>query len=250
MKKTKLTRFVAAGLLACAALLVTPRPAPAVLGVGDTVFDPTMYATQLVQLGEEVSTVSNLAQQLSYEIQNTTGGSAGIWKSNQTLLTNLGGLISEQQGLSYSVRGLAQQFQQLYPGYNVTSVTGVQSPQASVATTLNTLNGALQSAQSQAQNFTAEQTALQSLELKNQTAAGNLQAVQTGNEIALAQVQQIQMLRQLVMAMMNSENTAASSQVNNQTQSQLTAQAIIAAPPQVAGMPNFRNATTSASPPQ
>jgi P-type conjugative transfer protein TrbJ len=108
----------------------------------------------------------------------------------------------------------------------------VQSPQASVATTLNTLNGALQSAQSQAQNFTAEQTALQALELKNQTAVGNLQAVQTGNEIALAQVQQIQMLRQLVMTMMNSENTAAGSQVNNQTQSQLGALAIIGAAPQ------------------
>jgi P-type conjugative transfer protein TrbJ len=236
MKITKLTRFVAAALVAVAGLLITPTRAPALFGVGDTVFDPTMYATQLVQLGEEVSTVSNLAQQLSYEIQNTTGGSAGIWKSNQTLLTNLGGLISEQQGLSYSVQGLAQQFQQLYPGYNVTAITGVQSPQASVATTLNTLNGALQTAQSQAQNFTNEQTALQSLELKNQTAAGNLQAVQTGNEIALAQVQQIQMLRQLVMTMMNSENTAAGSQINNQTQSQLGALAIIGAAPQVSAV--------------
>jgi P-type conjugative transfer protein TrbJ len=57
--------------------------------------------------------------------------------------------------------------------------------------------------------------------VKNQTAIGNLQAVQTGNEIALAQIQQIQMLRQLVMAMMNSQNTAAANQLNNQTQSQL-----------------------------
>jgi type IV secretion system protein TrbJ len=248
MKMTKLTRFVAAGLLACAALLVTPRRAAALFGVGDTVFDPTMYATQLVQLGEEVSTVSNLAQQLSYEIQNTTGGSAGSWSSNQTLLTNLGGLISQQQGLSYSVQGLAQQFQQLYPGYNVTAITGVQSPQASVATTLNTLNGALQSAQSQAQNFTAEQTALQSLELKNQTAVGNLQAVQTGNEIALAQVQQIQMLRQLVMAMMNSENTAAGSQVNNQTQSQLATQAFFGAPAQISGVAQALQPSTTPPP--
>ena len=46
------------------------------------------------------------------------------------------------------------------------------------------------------------------------------------NEIALAQVQQIQMLRQLVMAMMNSQNTAAANQLNSQTQSQLAAQAI------------------------
>ncbi len=45
------------------------------------------------------------------------------------------------------------------------------------------------------------------------------------NEIALAQVQQIQMLRQLVMAQMNSQNTAAANQLNSQTQSQLAAQA-------------------------
>ena len=163
-------------------------------------------------------------------VKNTTGGGAGIWQSNQNLLDNLGGLISEQQGLSYTFEGLAQQFQQLYPGYNVTSTPGAQSPQASVDTTLNTLNGALQSAQDQAQNFRAEQTTLQSLELKNQTAIGNLQAVQVSNEIALAQVQQIQMLRQLVMAEMNSQNTAAANQLNSQTQSQLAAQAFLGAP--------------------
>ena len=116
-------------------------------------------------------------------IKNTTGGGAGIWKSNQSLLDNLGGLISEQEGLSYSLDGLAQQFQQLYPGYKVTTTPGAQSPQASVDTTLNTLNGALQSAQNQAQNFAAEQTTVESLEFKNQTAIGNLQAVQVSNEI-------------------------------------------------------------------
>ncbi len=63
------------------------------------------------------------------------------------------------------------------------------------------------------------------------TINGNLQAVQVSNEIALAQVQQIQMLRQLVMAEMNSQNTAAANQLNSQTQSQLGALAIIGAPP-------------------
>jgi P-type conjugative transfer protein TrbJ len=229
-------------------LLALPALAGAFLGVGDTVFDPTMYATQLEQLGQETAIVTNLAQQLSYAVQNTTGGSAGVWASNQTLLTNLGGLISEQQGLSYTVSNLAQQFQQLYPGYSVTGTPSVTSPQASVDTTLNTLNGALQSAQSQAQNFTAEQTALQTLELKNQTAIGNLQAVQTGNEIALAQVQQIQMLRQLVMALTNSENTVAANQVNSQTQSQFSSMAFFGAAPisSVAGL----NQPSMTPPPQ
>jgi P-type conjugative transfer protein TrbJ len=212
-------------------LLALPAVARGQFGGTTIVFDPQMFARQLSQLNQETAAVSNLAQQLSYAVQNTTGGSAGVWASNQTLLSNLGGLISEQEGLSYTVSNLAQQFQQLYPGYNVIGIPSAESPQASVDTTLNTLNGALQSAQAQAQNFAAEQTTLSTLELKNQTAIGNLQAVQTGNEIAMAQVQQIQMLRQLVMALTNSENTVAANQVNNQTQSQLAALAIIGGPP-------------------
>ena len=46
------------------------------------------------------------------------------------------------------------------------------------------------------------------------------------NELALAQVQQVQMLRQLVMAEMNSQNMAAANQVNAQVQSNLAAQAV------------------------
>jgi P-type conjugative transfer protein TrbJ len=213
------------------------------------VFDPQVFARQLLQLQQETATVTSLAQQLQYLIRNTTGGSAGLWQSNENLLVNLGGLISEQQGLSYTFGGLAQQFQQLYPGYNVTNTLGAQSPQASVDTTLNTLNGALQSAQSQAQDFQAEQTALQTLELKNQTAVGNLQAVQTGNEIALAEVQQIQLLRQLVMAEMNSQNTSAANQLNSRTQSQLAALAIVGAPPSAAVSGLYQQAG-STPPPQ
>jgi type IV secretion system protein TrbJ len=87
-----------------------------------------------------------------------------------------------------------------------------------VETTLNTLNGALASAQAQAQNFQSEQATLQHLEFRNQTAIGNLQAVQVSNEIALAQVQQVQLLRQLVMTEMNSQNLAAANQLNIQVQ--------------------------------
>jgi P-type conjugative transfer protein TrbJ len=209
---------------------LAPLTAHALFGAGDVVFDPSLFSRQLEQLRQETATVTNLAEQLKYIIKNTTGGGAGVWKSNQSLLDNLGGLISEQEGLSYTFEGLASQFQQLYPGYQVTTTPGAQSPQAYVDTTLNTLNGALASAQAQAQNFVAEQTNLSGLELKNRTAIGNLQAIQVSNEIALAQVQQVQLLRQLVMAEMNSQNTAAANQLNAQVQSNLAAQAIKSAP--------------------
>jgi P-type conjugative transfer protein TrbJ len=223
-------------------------PARAQFGGGtQIVFDPQMFARQFEQLQQETATVTDLAQQLQYMIRNTTGGGAGVWQSNQNLLTNLGNLINEQEGLSYTVQGLSQQFQQLYPGYNSASIAGVQSPQASVETTLNTLNGALASAQAQAEDFQAEQALLQNLELKNQTAVGRLQAIQVGNEIALAQVQQVQMLRQLMMATMNSQNVAAANQVNNQTQSKLEAQAFFSAPASPGTPDAFQ---TAPSPPQ
>ncbi|MBF6569374.1 MAG: hypothetical protein IVW54_10940, partial [Candidatus Binataceae bacterium] len=191
MKWTKRSRRLLAILATLACLFGRPVPAHALFGVGDVVFDPTMYASQLQQLQQETATVTNLAQQLQYMAKNTAGGGAGVWQSNQNLLNNLGNLINEQEGLSYTAQGLTQQFQQLYPAYNTANTAGVQSPQTTAETTLNTLNGALASAQAQAQDFQAEQASLQGLELRNQTAVGRLQAIQVGNEIALAQVQQV-----------------------------------------------------------
>lgn len=78
--------------------LALPTEAHALFGVGDVVFDPTMYASQLQQLQQETTQVTTLAQQLQYMVKNTTGGNAGLFQSNQGLLTNLGDLITEQQG--------------------------------------------------------------------------------------------------------------------------------------------------------
>jgi type IV secretion system protein TrbJ len=230
MNTKRFSRFAPIVLVAIGWLMLSSVPAHALFGAGDVVFDPTMYASQLQQLQQETATVTNLAEQLQYVVKNTTGGGAGVWQSNQNLLTNLGNLINEQEGLSYTVQGVTQQFRQLYPGFGTSTTAGVQSPESTAETTLNTLNGALASAQAQAQNFEAERASLQTLELKNQTSIGNLQAVQVGNEIALAQVQQVQMLRQLVMVEMNSQNIAAANQVNSQIQSNLEMRAMFSAP--------------------
>jgi P-type conjugative transfer protein TrbJ len=210
--------------------LIFVTPAYAIFGVGDVVFDPTMFASQLQQLAQETATVQNLAEQLQYVIKNTTGGSAGVWASNSGLLNNLGNIINQQEGLSYTVQGLSTAFQQYYAGYAVPSVAGVQSSLASGAITLNTLNGTLASVQAQAQNFGVEQASLSNLELKNQTAMGNLQAVQVSNELAMAQVQQIQMLRQLVMAQTNAQNVVAANSISTQQQQQMEGVGWVVAP--------------------
>src|SRR6202167_1174661 len=123
-------------LAAVVLCLTLPARARAQFCGSQIVFDPNMFARQLQQLQQETATVTNLAQQLQYAIKNTTGGGAGVWQSNQNLLTNLGDMINQQEGLSYTFQGLTQQFQQLYPGYNAASTAGVQRPQTPSETAL------------------------------------------------------------------------------------------------------------------
>ena len=220
-------------LLVLVLLFITPRRAYAQFGGGtQIVFDPSMFARQLQQLRQETQTVANEAQQLQYMIKNTTGGYAGVWQSSQSMLDELGGLIQDQGGLSYTLGDLQTQFQQRFPGYAVAQNPDQQEAR-NIATTLNTLNGTLADAQSQARNFANEQAEFAQLEGMNRTATGRLQAIQVGNEIALQQAQQIQMLRQLVVAMINAQNVAAANAVNRQAVEDASAQRWLSAGPTV-----------------
>jgi len=211
------------GRAACVFLVMVLQTAPAwaQFGGAQVVFDPSMFARQLNQLQQETAAVQTLAAQLQYAVQNTTGGGAGLWRSNQGLLTNLGNIVAEQQGLSYTLSNLSSEFKRIFPGY-VASQSGNVAPQAAqgFTSTLNTLNGTLQAAAAQAQDFQAEQATLTALEAKNQGAVGRMQAIQVGNEIALQQVQQLQMLRQLMVAMINAQNVVAANQVSQAAQAQ------------------------------
>lgn len=240
MKRKRFFEFLSTIVVAIAWLSFTCVPAHALFGAGDVVFDPTMYASQLQQLQQETQTVRTEAQQLQYMIRNTTGGYAGVWQSSRSMLDELGGIIEQQGGLSYTLSNLQAQFQQQFPGYTVPSNPNQQEA-SNIATTLNTLNGTLAAAQLQAQNFANEQAQLTGLEGMNKTAAGNLQAIQVGNEIALQQVQQIQMLRQLVVSMINAQNVTAANAVNRQAAEDASTQQWLSAGPTIPFSPTMPN---------
>ena len=223
-------RAITAAAMFLALSLSTPTRAQ--FGGTQTVFDPAMFARQFQQLQQETQALATEAQQLQYMIKNTTGGYAGTWQSNQSMLDELGGLIQQQGGLSYSLGNLQSQFQRQFPGYTVPKNPDQQEA-TNIATTLNTLNGTLADAQSQAQNFANEQAQFAQLEGMNRTATGRLQAIQVGNEIALQQAQQIQMLRQLVVAMINAQNVTAANAINRQAAEDASTQQWLTAGPTV-----------------
>jgi P-type conjugative transfer protein TrbJ len=195
-------RGIVAASLVIGLMLIDTRPARAQFGGSCgcpvIVSDPQMYGRQGEQLTQE-GRIADLAA------QNTTAGDAGLWQSQLGFLNSLGGAMSESGGLCYAAPNAAQQFKADFPGAAAPPVNAAQQMRQLAALTLGTLGGALAVAQRQAAHFQYEDQQLAALESKNASVSGRLQAAQVTNEILLAQAQQLQLIRQLLITLINAE---------------------------------------------
>jgi P-type conjugative transfer protein TrbJ len=162
------------------------------------VSDPQMYGRQGEQLAQETR-IADLAA------QNTATGDSGLWQSQLGFLNSLAGAMSSSGGLCYASPNAAQQFKADFPGAAAPPVNAAQQMRQLAAITLGTLAGALAVAQQQAAHFQYEDQQLAALEAKNAGVTGRLQAAQVTNEILLAQTQQLQLIRQLLITLINAE---------------------------------------------
>ncbi|MGO9059216.1 MAG: hypothetical protein ACLQU2_17780 [Candidatus Binataceae bacterium] len=162
------------------------------------VSDPEMYGRQGAQLAQETH-VADLAA------QNTAGGDSGTWRSQFGLLSALGSTMMQSGGLCYAAPNATQQFRVDFPGAVPPPVNAAQHMQQLASITLGTLDGALGVAQQQASHFQWEDQEFAALEAKNAGVTGRLQAIQVSNEILLVQAQQLQLLRQLLITLINAE---------------------------------------------
>ena len=175
------------------------------------VTDPQMYGRQAEQLIQETR-IADLAA------QNTTTGDSGLWQSQIGFLNGLGSTMSQSNGLCYASPNAAQQFKADFPGTAPPPVNAAQHMQQLAALTLGTLAGALGVAQQQAAHFQYEDQQLAALEGRNAGVTGRLQAAQVTNEILLAQAQQLQLLRQLLITIINAEAVYQGAQLNSDVQ--------------------------------
>ena len=198
-----------------AVLLVAVRPARAqfggTCGCPVIVSDPQMYGRQGEQLIQETR-IADLAA------QNTTGGDSGLWQSQLGFLNGLGSTMTQSGGLCYASPNAAQQFKADFPGAAPPPVNAAQHMQQLAALTLGTLGGALGVAQQQAAHFQYEDQQLAALEAKNAGVTGRLLAAQVTKEILLAQTQQLQLMRQLLITLINTEAVYQGARLNSDVQ--------------------------------
>ena len=175
------------------------------------VSDPEIYGRQGDQLTEETRTADLAAQ-------NTTTGDAGLWQSQLGFLNGLSSTMGQSGGLCYASPNAAQQFNADFPAAAPPPLNATQHMQQLASLTLGTLDGALGVAEQQAAHFRYEDQQLAALEARNASVSGRLQAAQVTNEILLAQAQQLQLMRQLLITLINAEAVDRGARLSTDTQ--------------------------------
>jgi hypothetical protein len=188
------------------------NPARAQLAVSDspveantTVIASTVGGISNQQLPAIITQDTITAQSL------TMPGGAGRFQSQ------LGYLNSLMQTMGTGIAD-AQSFAATYPGWVDFGPNAAATAAQITNQTLTTYADAISVAQTQATNFSAEDTHFQALEACNAASVSVLQAIQCGNEINLAAAQQTQELRQLEITHIILEAVNHGEQLNEKSQ--------------------------------
>ena len=160
---------------------------------------------QIVQEATQVEQLNNVIQQVQQGFQSLYNQALNLKNVGQdptqnlnALLNNLISTAGQASSLSYAGQNITAQFQQLYPAWQPGQDYGQQYQNWNNTTQTNMQNE-LTAAGLQAQNFQNETDALNSGKQLSQSASRRLQAIQAGNQISSMLVQQLQLLRQLVL---------------------------------------------------
>lgn len=156
------------------------------------------YQTMLTNLMR--LTPSNLLGQASQQLWQDQGMAQAF--------SNLRKIVVNGQNIAYTMANMDSQFKNMHPGYgNFGSGTDFfKAYQMWSDNTLGQVKNAVAMVTTHSENFATEEGMVQELANASNSAQGQLQAVQAGNQIGVAMVGQMQKLRQLQMAQMQAQN--------------------------------------------
>ena len=194
-------RSLFAGGAACGVVLL-PRPARA--GV------PGAFATEWTQILNKIQLLESYirqGEQLRQEIlmvldaaKNTAQLPFQVFGPIAAQIGSLHAVVRQVQGLAYSMANLDQEFANRFKGYGYRPEQWFREYQTWSATTLDTTLGTLKAANLQAVDMASEEGILTQLRNMSTTSDGRLKATEVGLQLTEQIVQQMQKLRQIMLA--------------------------------------------------
>lgn len=159
--------------------------------------------TMLKQLANQAQQLKTQISQYDNMITNSKGVSQNVWGNAMGDLQRINALFQNSKALAYSAKSLDAQFANRYQGYKgyLSGKVNLQNKyqQWSQEANDNALY-ALKAAGAQNMAFQDENALMQQLQAMSGSAEGRMQAMQIANMMAAQNIQQIQKLRQLLMA--------------------------------------------------
>ncbi|MGC0153558.1 P-type conjugative transfer protein TrbJ [Chromobacterium vaccinii] len=180
--------------------MVSPAFAGSVAGTGGST-----EVTQILNNMELINT--NLQQAKQVEIALRQAATLGNipWSQTSQSLIQLGQVVNKGMALGYELGGLEDRFKSVYKDYGAADKWKGAFGNWS-RSTRDSIMGSLRASGLQAQDFQTEAGLMDNLRSMSGSAAGQMQAVQAGNAIAVEMVGQMQKLRQLSVAQNQAHN--------------------------------------------
>ncbi|MEJ2116614.1 MAG: P-type conjugative transfer protein TrbJ [Alphaproteobacteria bacterium] len=158
------------------------------------------------QLRQQVTIAQQTLQQYQNMVTNTQGLDTQLWSNALGEIKKITALLKQAKSLSFASGNLDERFAKKYDDYKTYGAQTLdddafdakyrQWSEDTNESVLATLKAAgLQSGQIEG----AEDAYLRTLETRAETVEGRMQALQLGNQIALATARQMQKLRQLIL---------------------------------------------------
>ncbi|NQY75521.1 MAG: P-type conjugative transfer protein TrbJ [Candidatus Margulisbacteria bacterium] len=163
---------------------------------------------------QEAQQIANQLQALQNMINNSMNFPNQIWGNSMNQMVQLSSIVRTGQSLAYSVSNLDAVFQGKFKGYShyQRNKMGVNGYRRQYKTWTDTIRATMKAANLQHQQFGQEEVVVKQLERMSETSKGRMQAIQTGNQIAVQEVRQLQKLRQLMMSQMQMQASFLASQ--------------------------------------
>lgn len=211
-------------------------PAPTFAGGGG--FAGALEPTQLLNNAELIDVALSEAENLAYTIrqyeimyENFKNLPNHIKQQAMADLQHLAQIVSTGRAVSYNSGQIDEDYRREHRDFdyyaNRDRGPGGQRDhdfysdryQQWAETNHDSVRGALRAAGLQAQQFYDEDAALRAVENQMESAAGTRQLLQAGGSVAAMQVEQLQKLRQLVMAQMQLQTAQAGGEIDRQAES-------------------------------
>lgn len=221
MKKIKLISGLVASLLSFQANAVF-------------VYDPLNYGQNAAsayslakQVQQSIQQTKHQFEQLSKIKDNMKNLSQFHWKDLNQAINQLANDVQKGQAIAFSMSNIEDEFRKRFPGIEKTAKGKVNYRQKYldwVKTNQHTMSGTLKALNSQYNNMKKEQSIRETLLAQAKSPTGSMQAIQAGNEIAAEQINQMQQLRQVMIAnaSANAEYQAFEAQKAAQSEAAIT----------------------------